>query len=648
MQLFLSRFRTHRIPASFKRIAQNGLVDVLIVFLSYGIAVSALELNNWVNFTTGLVLTIIFALILVGMLLYFGVYQRIWSRTSGHGITLLIKAVVTASVVIVPLDLLNQNRLPLSLVLLGNFLALCGFIMVRYRSRLATSFAWRWKAILGQEFSTPQTRVMIIGAGESGQTLAWRLMHRFSHNRYKIVGFIDDDLNKQNMYVETCKVLGTRKDIERLAESFSVDLIVVAIHNIAGPDFREILTFCERTKALVKIVPDLEAIVNAKRSQAMLRNVQAEDFIGRSTVVRFEAVDLKPITQKVVLITGSAGSIGSELSRQIMLYSPTRVILLDNNESGLHDLATELRGKYPSVELVPALVDITVRSSLQWVYEKFRPQIIFHAAAYKHVPMLEYYPQEAWRVNIGGTRNLAELAREFKVERFVLISSDKAVNPSSVMGATKRVGELMLHSLAQEGAGTTLFASVRFGNVLGSRGSVVPTFNRQIDHGGPVTVTHPEMTRYFMSIPEAVNLILHAACLTQGDDIYVLRMGEVVRILELAERMIRLRGLRPYTDIPIEFTGIRPGEKMHEELFHSEEHPIETLHPDILKVNTWRDEFSWEDFLNRLERLSQDAYKPQSNIIDRLLELITLNTTHIPEKAPSDVEVEPVEDQHFG
>ena len=647
MQLFLSRLRTNGIPTSHKRIARSGFVDILIVFLSYGIAVSALELNTLINFRTGIILTVIFALILVGMLLYFGVYQRIWSRTSGHGITLLIKAVVTASVIIVPLDLLtNQNRLPLSLVLLGNFLALCGFIMVRYRSRLATSFVWRWKAAFSQEFQTAQTRVMIIGAGESGQTLAWRLMHRFSQNRYKIVGFIDDDPNKQNMYVEGCKVLGTRKDIERLAESFSVDLIVVAIHNIAGSDFREILTFCERTKALVKIVPDLEAIVNAKRSQAMLRDVQAEDFIGRSTVVQSEVVDLTAITQKVVLITGSAGSIGSELSRQIMLYNPTQVILLDNNESGLHDLATELRGKYPSVELVPALVDVTVRNTLRWVYEKFRPQIVFHAAAYKHVPMLEYYPHEAWRVNIGGTRNLAELAREFKVERFVLISSDKAVNPSSVMGATKRVGELMLHSLAQEG-GSTLFASVRFGNVLGSRGSVVPTFNRQIDHGGPITVTDPEMTRYFMSIPEAVNLILHAACLTQGDDIYVLRMGEVVRILELAERMIRLRGLRPYTDIPIEFTGIRPGEKLHEELFHSEEHPIETLHPDILKVNTWRDEFNWEDFWNRLDRLSRDAEKPQAQVFDRLLELITLNTSRMIEKAPAASEIEPVEDQPF-
>ncbi|MEO8394060.1 MAG: SDR family NAD(P)-dependent oxidoreductase, partial [Chloroflexota bacterium] len=380
---------------------------------------------------------------------------------------------------------------------------------------------------------------------------------------------------------------------------------------------------CENTKALIKVVPDLEALVTAKHSQGMLRDVQAEDLIGRSMVTRHEAIDLTQLNNKVILITGAAGSIGSELSRQIMQYTPTRAILLDNNESGLHDLVTELRAKYPEIDLVPALVDITMQTSLRSIYEKHRPQIVFHAAAYKHVPMLEYYPREALRVNIGGTRNVAELAREFAVERFVLISTDKAVNPSSIMGATKRVCELMLHALAQDTECHTLFASVRFGNVLGSRGSVVPTFNQQIDNGGPVTVTHQDMTRYFMSIPEAVNLIIHAACLTQGNDIYVLRMGEVVSIVELAERMIRLRGLRPYKDIEIKFTGIRPGEKIHEELFHSGENPLETLHPNILKVDTWNDQFVWETFWCKLDRLSKEMPEYQSNVIDRLIELIT-------------------------
>ncbi len=330
---------------------------------------------------------------------------------------------------------------------------------------------------------------MIIGAGESGQTLAWRLKHRMSGGAYEIVGFIDDDPEKQNMFVEGCRVLGGRDEIIRIAEARNIDLIVVAIHNISGPDFRRVLTACESTKALIKVVPDLQELVNARQGAALLRDVQAEDLIGRNPITRHEAVDLAPVMDKVILVTGAAGSIGSELSRQIMLYKPTKAILLDNNESGLHDLVTELRSKFPAVELVPALVDITVRSSIHSIFESNRPQIVFHAAAYKHVPMLEYYPREALRVNIGGTRNVAELARDFGVERFVLISTDKAVNPSSIMGASKRVCELMLHALSKDKSCQTLFASVRFGNVLGSRGSVVPTFNRQIDSGGPVTVT---------------------------------------------------------------------------------------------------------------------------------------------------------------
>ncbi|MEP7291137.1 MAG: nucleoside-diphosphate sugar epimerase/dehydratase, partial [Chloroflexota bacterium] len=594
------------------------------------------------NYVGSAGLTVLIGLILVVMSYMFGVYQRIWERTSGHGITVIVNAVTAATIIIAPIILLLQQKpLSLPIVLLGNLLTLCGFIGVRYRSRLASSFIWRWNAVIRREFPAQRTRVLIIGAGESGQALAWRLMHRFNqnHGRHQVVGFIDDDLDKQNMYVEGCRVIGTRKDIERIVEEMNVDLIVVAVHNISGPDFREILTSCENTKALIKVVPDLEALVNAKHSQALLRDVQAEDLIGRSMVTRHEAVDLTPVTNKVILITGAAGSIGWELSRQIMQYNPSKAILLDNNESGLHDLTIELRTKYPEVELVPALADITIRSTIRAVYEKYHPQIVFHAAAYKHVPMLEYYPREAIRVNIGGTRTIASLAQEFGVERFVLISSDKAVNPSNIMGATKRACELMLHALSENKANRTRFAAVRFGNVLGSRGSVVPTFNRQIDSGGPVTVTDEEMTRYFMSIPEAVNLIIHAACLTKGSDIYVLSMGEVVRIVELAERMIRLRGLRPYKDIEIKFTGIRPGEKLHEELFHGDEKPFETIHPNITQVDTWNDLFNWQEFREKLERLEKDLPENHTNVLGKLLQIIMPQPERIAEVQPTNTSV---------
>lgn len=613
----------------YKRTVKSAVIDFFIVIVAYGAVIISWKLADTLDYSINVWQVISIALYLVAMLYIFGIYQRIWERTSGHGITLIIKAVVIATVALVPIILL-EHEIPLTLpiVLLANLLSLGGFIAVRYRSRLAISLNWRWRAALWGELPAqePRTRVLIIGAGESGQTLALRLKHRFNQGNgthHEVVGFIDDDPEKQNMFVEGCRVVGTRRDIQKLAESLKVDLIVVAVHNIPGQDFREILTSCEQTKAMIKVAPDIQALVNAKHSRALLRDVQAEDLIGRTTVTRHEAVDLTPVMNKVILITGAAGSIGSELSRQIMEYNPRRAILLDNNESGLHDLIIALRAKHPELDLVPVLADITYPASVKAIFEKHRPQIVFHAAAYKHVPMLEFYPTEAIRVNMGGTRNIAMLAQEYRVERFVLISSDKAVNPSNIMGATKRACELLLHALSQSPGNRTRFASVRFGNVLGSRGSVVPTFSQQIESGGPVTVTDEAMTRYFMSIPEAVNLIIHAACLTDGNDIYVLRMGEVVRIVELAERMIRLRGMRPYKDIEIKFTGVRPGEKLHEELFHGDETPIDTIHPNIMQVNTWNEDFNWEEFRGRLERLEQDLPENPHDIFAELLQLIT-------------------------
>ena len=580
-------------------------VDFLVVCMSYVVLIYARTLDFSSDYLTNFGFVIFAACVMVLLLHVFGVYKRIWSQTSGHGSIVIINAVTFATLIIVFVAVVTQQRpLPLSVILMGNLLSLVGFIAVRYRSRLVSGLEWRWRVIWRSELPVPRTRVLIIGAGESGQVLALRLKHRLPGSHYQVVGFIDDDPSKQDMYVEGCRVLGTRDDIVAAATRHKVDLIAVALHNVSGPDFREILSSCESTQALIKVVPDLAALVSAKQTKSLLRDVQIEDYIGRSVISHHEAIDFAPITNKVILVTGAAGSIGSELSRQITAHSPTKLVLLDNNESGLHDLITELSTKLPALTIVPALIDIKNPTLLRSLFIDHRPQVVFHAAAYKHVPMLERYPQQALEVNIRGTINVAELALTYGVERFVLISTDKAVKPSSVMGASKRVCELMLHALSQSHASDTSFTAVRFGNVLGSRGSVVPTFDRQIDEGGPVTVTHEDMTRYFMSIPEAVNLILHAVCLTQGDDIYVLQMGEVVRIVELAERMIRMRGLRPYRDIDIKFTGMRPGEKMHEELFNELERPVKTNHPYIVKIEGWDPEFDVLLFMERLSKLT--------------------------------------------
>lgn len=603
-------------------VIKSALIDVVIVLAAYTVAFSARAVITPLEFLNGAKLIILASVIIVGTFYLFGIYQRLWSQTSGHGMTIIINATAVATLQIVLIDIIPEQRpLPLSIVILGNLLALSGFVAVRYRSRLISGASWRWQAIWNHKFPKLSTRVLIVGAGQSGQELAVRLKHRTRQNNYTIVGFIDDDLEKRNMYVEGCRILGSRDDIERIVEEHNVDLIVVAIHNIPGPDFRDILTHCENTQARIKVVPDVAALMDAKHNVDFLRDVEAEDLLGRGVISRHANVDVSPIVGKVILVTGAAGSIGSELCRQLPAYHPGKLILLDCNESGLHDLTIELCAKFAESHFIQVLADITVPRAMQSVFAQYQPQIVFHAAAYKHVPILQVYPNEALRVNIGGTRLLAELARDFEVERFVLISTDKAVNPLSVMGASKRICELLMKALSQQPDNRTLFTSVRFGNVLGSRGSVVATFNQQIRNGGPVTITHKDMTRYFMTIPEAVNLVIQAACLTKGAEIFLLKMGEVVRIVDLAERMIRLRGLRPYKDIEIKFTGIRPGEKLHEQLYDGASvNAVETAHPGIIQLNGQHDKpFDGAALLQWIDDLLRNGIDCNQDVLSQLL-----------------------------
>ncbi|NLX10369.1 MAG: polysaccharide biosynthesis protein [Chloroflexi bacterium] len=618
------KIRVSILRRRIRYIAISALLDMMIMWVAYTTAFSARAVTaGLLDYYRSRIAFMLFAGLLMSVTLYvFGVYHRIWSQTSGHGITSIINAAIVATVVLIVVNMLQTpHPLPVSVIVLGNALALNGFIIIRFRSRLVSGASWRWKAIWNHEFPESKERVLIVGAGEAGQALAWRLKHRFPANNLRIVGFIDDDTKKQGMYVEGCPVLGGSTEIAALAEAHAISLIVVAIHNISGPDLRKILGFCEITSARIKIVPDVFALMSTNQNAPLLRDVEPEDFLGRKPIGRHEAVDLSPVTGKVLMVTGAAGSIGSELSRQLISYNPTALVLLDNNESGLHDLVTRLNALSPGSRLVPVLADITNEDAMAQVFNFHRPQVIFHTAAYKHVPMLELYPGEAVRVNIGGTRLVAELALDYGVERFVLISTDKAVKPTSVMGASKRMCELLMHALSEQSGGRTLYTSVRFGNVLGSRGSVVPTFNRQIDAGGPVTVTHQDMTRYFLTIPEAVNLVIHAASLTQGDDLFMLRMGEVVRIVELAERMIRMRGLRPYQDVDIQFTGMRPGEKLHEQLHTDYENIVETVHPNIVQLVSQANGFDSSLFLEQISALLSRGLNSDVDTLNQLLSI---------------------------
>ncbi len=571
----------HHIKRAVTWIALDVAVMVAVYLLVYSARLMTVPPADLLRLAPA---ALVAALAMVAALYLAGVYHQVWLHSSGHQAGMIVNAALLATAAMLAVDVLLYPRpLPVSVIAIGNALAASAFIALRYRVQFTAGPLWH-PLRPRQAAAVASTRLLIVGAGEAGQMLALQFQRHSQRHQYTVVGFIDDDPRKQGLFIEGFSVLGPRQVIPQVVGRCRVSLIAVAIHNIPGQDFRDILALCEATNARIKLIPDLFGSMATRRNTPLLRDVRPEDLIGRSVIRPNKAIDLTPVLRKTVLVTGAAGSIGSELCRQLLTYEPERIVLLDNNESGLHDLVTELGAHFPETEFVPVLADITVRRSVEAVLRRFPVQVLFHAAAYKHVPLLQFYPDEVLRVNIGGTRSLAELARDYGVARFVLISTDKAVDPASVMGASKRICELIVQALGREPGHSTRFTAVRFGNVLGSRGSVLPTFERQIASGGPVTVTHPEMTRYFMSIPEAASLVIQAACLTEGNDIFLLRMGDVVRIVELAERMIRLRGLRPYEDINIRFTGVRPGEKLHETLHTAAERPLETVHPGIIKL----------------------------------------------------------------
>ncbi len=590
-----------------RRYVPWGMLDALTVALGFVAA--------WLGYTLRApeitADTLIFVLLAVGLFwvmnALFGVYQRLWRYAVASEVLVLGGAVAVSTGLLLLADLVwpGDRPVPPNVVPLTGLLAFVGFVGLRYRIRVWTGLLWRLRALRGR-FPASHQRLLIVGAGEAGQLLAWRLLQNGQH---ELVGFVDDDPNKHGMRVHGVKVMGDHHALKTLVERHAVDLIVIAIHNISGDPFRHLLDACEQTSARIQVLPSLAHLMEGSGYKTFVRDVTPEDLLGRKQV----AVDLETcralIGGRRVLVTGAAGSIGSELCRQLLALGPTHLLMLDQDESGLYDLQMELlsqRAPLGPVELVPLVGDITHGDKVRGIIETYRPHLVFHAAAYKHVPYMEDHPDEAVRVNVGGTRIVAAWAAKCGVERFVLISTDKAVNPSSVMGATKRVDELMVLSSdvffrptntapqgteargaarGAESPGPTLFTAVRFGNVLRSRGSVVPLFERQIDQGGPITVTHPEMTRYFMSLSEAVSLLIQAAAFTQGGDLFILDMGERMRIEELARRLIRLRGLRPGVDIPIVYTGTRPGEKLHEDLLAPGEERFPTPHAQIFRIS---------------------------------------------------------------
>lgn len=428
------------------------------------------------------------------------------------------------------------------------------------------------------ENGTQTSKVMLVGAGDAGASIIKEIRQHPEYNR-KVVVAVDDNPTKKNRRIAGVKIAGGREDIRRLARKYGVDEIVIAIPSAKKKETQEIVNECNKTRCKLKILPGLSDLINGKVSISRLRDVDIEDLLGREPV----QVNWKEITSylegRIVMVTGGGGTIGSELCRQIAEFRPRKLIAVDIYENTVFELKNEMKRLYPYIEFEVTIASIRDQRRLEELFIKYKPHVIFHAGAHKHVPLMEENPKEAIVNNVLGTKYMVDLADRYAVEKFVLISTDKAVNPANVMGATKRICEMILQDKSAHSR--TSYSAVRFGNVLGSNGSVIPIFRKQIEQGGPVTVTHPDIRRYFMIIPEAVQLVIQAGAMAQGGEIFILDMGEPVRIMDLAENIIRLSGYIPHVDIDIVISGLRPGEKLYEELLLDEEGMKQTEHNKI-------------------------------------------------------------------
>ncbi len=517
-----------------------------------------------------------------GMFWYFGLYRGIWRFASIPDLMRIIKA-VTAGVVIAATASFILTRLesvPRSVFFLEGILLvlLLGGPRFLYRS-LKDRRLYRWTRGANAYDAGENKNALIVGAGKAGEMLTRDLL-RDSAGPFQPVAFVDDDRNKIGKEIHGIPVAGSCDEIPGVVTRLGVDLIVIALSSATSRQIRRIVEICEKTELPFRILPQLQHLVSGRASLKDLRDVKIEDLLGREPV----SLDWRAITDatrgKTVLVTGGGGSIGAELCRQIAKLKPSKLIILDRSEFNLYNIDLELRRDMPDLSLVSLLGDVGDVVQMENILRQHSPAVIYHAAAYKHVPILEDQTRAAVANNVLGTRLAADLADKYGCESFVMVSTDKAVNPANVMGASKRVAEMYCQSL--NAASRTRFITVRFGNVLGSSGSVIPLFQQQIAQGGPVTVTHPEISRYFMTIPEACQLILQAGVIGRGGEIFVLDMGEPVKIAYLAEQLIRLSGKIPGEEVEIVYTGLRPGEKLYEELFHDAEKLAETSHPKIL------------------------------------------------------------------
>lgn len=528
----------------------------------------------------------------------FGLYHSLWRYMSIDELLKLIFASIIGGISSYIINILLNNPVPRSVLLVTWILVVfeSGSIRLGYR-------VLRRLFRQSQNRPTDYKRVLIVGAGDAAAMVIKELNQQITS--YLPIIAVDDAKWKEKSKILGVPIVHNINNIKKYTEEYAIDEIFIAIPTLSKARFKEVIQLAQETKCKVKTLPSLSDIVNGQINVQSIREVNIEDLLGRDEVhLDIEGIS-KYLNNEVVLVTGGGGSIGSELCRQICKFQPKHLLILDNYENNAFELEQELHYKYPNQKVSVIIASVREKDRLDRIFDEYKPNIVFHAAAHKHVPLMESNPEEAVKNNVLGTYNVAQCADQFKAKRFVLISTDKAVNPTNIMGATKRIAEMIIQSMNIQS--DTEFIAVRFGNVLGSNGSVIPTFKKQIAQGGPVTVTHPEITRYFMTIPEASRLVLQAGAIAKGGEIFILDMGEPVKIMDLAKHLIKLSGYEPNVDVKIEITGLRPGEKLYEELLLAEEGTTASSHKEIYTAKPT--ELNNTDLLNQI--CNFDSKKPR-------------------------------------
>lgn len=599
------------------------MLDLVIVCFSYFLALwMKTDFNiviNHANITKYAMFSVFILVVYIICFVIFGIYRSLWKFFSVVEVARVTAANAMASLIIVGVTFI----LGLDISYISTeFIACCFCVLLMFSMRISYRFYRRYTMPLAKE---SRKTAVIIGAGDAGNLLMKEINQNPDLN-YKVVGFVDD--YKTKYVIDGLSILGTCADLHSIKEKYSVDVALIAIRRITKKELREIVDACQKAQLPVQIMND--SIFDGRNSlnkKAVVSDVKIEDLLGRGEIKLEQHEIASYVTDKTVLVTGAGGSIGSELCRQITKFKPKKLILLDINENDLYLLEQEFNRRRrqgtlsEEIEMASIITSIRDKKGLEQVFEFYRPDVVYHAAAHKHVPLMETRPMEAIKNNVFGTNNVIQTCIKYGVKRFIMISTDKAVNPTNVMGATKRMTEMILQ--ANGNNGVTKMAAVRFGNVLGSHGSVIPIFSKQIEEGGPVTITHKDIIRYFMTIPEAAQLVLQAGYYADKGEIFVLDMGEPVRILDLAEKMIKLCGLEPYEDIEIKEIGLRPGEKMFEELHLGGETFTKTKNDLIYRNDVMK--ISMEDLnarLSELQKILDEGAEP-SKVRETILNLIT-------------------------